>query len=289
MLHYKTGDIFKSDLIPVVTINCVGAMGKGNALQCKRLYPATYKHYRQKCKQGLYKPGQPVLTNIERQLLLFPTKNDWRDPSKYEWIQIGLERIAKNTDKFDGLAIPPLGCGNGGLNWDRVKVMIERTLGTLDNLFEIYQPKEYHVADYKVKFHQYDDNGIHSEIIPHDDSASNTGCRVAITGGRSFNDRTFLFTTLDRIHAAKGITEIIHGGARGADSLGGIWAKQAGIKVTVFPADWNKHGKRAGILRNLEMINERPDYVVAFPGGRGTAHMRETSKAKGIEVIEVNR
>lgn len=81
---------------------------------------------------------------------------------------------------------------------------------------------------------------------------------------------------------------IISGCAKGADSLGEDWAvvNWAGLKR--FPADWNTHGKKAGILRNIQMLEEgKPDLVVAFPGGRGTAHMIEIAKKAGVEVIEV--
>lgn len=116
IIKHTTGNVFDSECIPIVTTNCFGAMGAGVALECKKRYPATYEYYRQKCKEGYYKPGQPVLTSVDHTLLLFPTKDDWRKPSQYQWIKEDLDRIVKNADHFDDLAIPPLGCGNGGLN-----------------------------------------------------------------------------------------------------------------------------------------------------------------------------
>jgi len=141
MIIYKTGNIFESSCqLIVITVNCVGVMGAGIARQCKELFPRTYQQYRRKCQQGEYKPGQPILTNVDRPLLLFPTKNHWRNGSEYAWIEEGLNRIAKNADKFESIAIPPLGCGHGGLNWQRVKTLIERHLGHLEQRIEVYEP-----------------------------------------------------------------------------------------------------------------------------------------------------
>lgn len=116
-INFVKGDIFQSkcELI-TITVNCVGVMGAGIARRCKDLYPATYRHYRAKCQAGKYQPGQPIMTNIDRPLLLFPTKDDWRNDSQYHWIQDGLKRIAENADKFTSIAIPPLGCGHGKLS-----------------------------------------------------------------------------------------------------------------------------------------------------------------------------
>lgn len=89
---------------------------------------------------------------------------------------------------------------------------------------------------------------------------------------------------LDRIRPAK----IIHGGANGADSLAHQYAHISGIPVTVYPADWKKHGRGAGPIRNAQMLTEgKPDLVVAFPGGTGTKDMVTRAKRAGVEVLEV--
>jgi hypothetical protein len=81
---------------------------------------------------------------------------------------------------------------------------------------------------------------------------------------------------------------IIHGVARGADSLSGKWAKANGIDVIEFPANWNKHGKRAGPIRNQQMLDEgKPNVVIAFRGGQGTADMVKRSKSQQFEVREI--
>lgn len=108
--------------------------------------------------------------------------------------------------------------------------------------------------------------------------------RLLVCGGRDYNDRDKVFEVLDLIHRVRTIAEIISGAARGADSLAAEWARSRGVKLTEKPADWKKHGRRAGPLRNLEMLDENPDGVVAFPGGKGTQHMIEISKKKGVPV-----
>ena len=81
---------------------------------------------------------------------------------------------------------------------------------------------------------------------------------------------------------------IISGEADGVDSVAMDWAVCNWTDYEGFPADWDKHGKKAGVLRNIQMLEEgKPDLVVAFPGGRGTAHMVQIAKAAGVEVIEV--
>jgi hypothetical protein len=93
---------------------------------------------------------------------------------------------------------------------------------------------------------------------------------------------------LTAIHKKRGISEIIHGGAKGADLFAGKWATMNGIKETAVPADWNKHGRAAGPIRNQLMLEMKPDGVVAFPGGRGTADMANRAEKSGIKVMRVD-
>ena len=111
--------------------------------------------------------------------------------------------------------------------------------------------------------------------------------RLLVCGGRDFNNQSRVFHVLYKIHEKRPITEIIHGDARGADSLAGRWAQIEHIKETAVPADWDTHGKAAGLLRNQQMLEMKPDGVVAFPGGRGTAHMVRIAKQEGITVMEI--
>lgn len=111
--------------------------------------------------------------------------------------------------------------------------------------------------------------------------------RVLVCGSRTFNDYKLLEETLDAIGQEKEINTIIHGMARGADTLGGEYAKSRGIGVFEFPADWKQWGKRAGPIRNSEMLRVGlPDVVVAFWDGwsQGTHHMIGIAKEAGVEV-----
>lgn len=110
--------------------------------------------------------------------------------------------------------------------------------------------------------------------------------RVLITGGRDFNDRKSLFTALDRLHAKHHFTLLIHGDARGADRLSGEWAEANGVGVLACPADWLRQGRSAGAIRNRQMLDKRPDLVVAFPGGTGTENMVKIARKAGSVIIE---
>ncbi len=82
------------------------------------------------------------------------------------------------------------------------------------------------------------------------------------------------------------VTAVIHGGARGADEGAGMWAESEGIKPTVYRADWRKHGKAAGPIRNRKMLEQgKPDLVVAFQGGKGTANLIEQAREAGVRVL----
>lgn len=113
--------------------------------------------------------------------------------------------------------------------------------------------------------------------------------RVIVCGGRDYSNRAALFATLSSIHATRPIRHLFHGNARGADTLAGEWGNaQSGLSVHPVPADWKKHGKAAGPIRNQNMLGQKPDLVVAFAGGRGTADMIKRSRAAGVEVVEID-
>lgn len=110
-----------------------------------------------------------------------------------------------------------------------------------------------------------------------------SGKRVLVTGGRGYADYAAVARTLFDLNP----DIVAHGGARGADSLADDYCKLNAVPHAVYPADWQLYGKAAGVIRNQQMLNDfKPDLVVAFPGGRGTAHMVSIAKAAGVEVIE---
>jgi YspA, cpYpsA-related SLOG family len=111
--------------------------------------------------------------------------------------------------------------------------------------------------------------------------------KILVCGGRDYADASALNEALDATHREKTITRLIHGAARGADSLAAAWATNRDIPALAFPADWKKDGKAAGFVRNARMLREgRPELVVAFPGGKGTAHMVKLARAAGVSVLE---
>ena len=109
--------------------------------------------------------------------------------------------------------------------------------------------------------------------------------RVLVTGGRDFSDRALLVKVLDTLHERHAFTLLIHGDARGADRLAGGWAEGRGVQVLACPADWAKHGRAAGPIRNGEMLRHEPNLLVAFPGGKGTANMTELAKKAGLRTV----
>jgi hypothetical protein len=112
--------------------------------------------------------------------------------------------------------------------------------------------------------------------------------RILVCGGRDYSDAARLFAMHNAIHHDRAASEVIHGAARGADSLGASWAKSRGIPARAYPADWTKHGKSAGYRRNeLMLADGKPNLVVAFPGWKGTAHMVGLASAAGIPVRKV--
>lgn len=111
--------------------------------------------------------------------------------------------------------------------------------------------------------------------------------RVLVCGGRDYSNRDVVFLKLDSTHRNRHITLLIHGDARGADRLADQWAILRGVQVGRFPANWNKHGKGAGALRNQAMADLKPDLVIAFPGGVGTEDMVQRAMSAGIPVERV--
>ena len=109
--------------------------------------------------------------------------------------------------------------------------------------------------------------------------------RLIIAGGRSYIFDEKDCDTLDIIRDEYDITEVVSGGAKGADTCGELWAEVNEIPVTVFRANWQKHGKIAGHLRNKEMA-DYADAVALFPGGSGTNSMYNLAKRAGLEIFD---
>ena len=149
MLSIVSGDMLKAEAEALVnTVNTVGVMGKGIALQFKEAFPHNNKVYINACKNKQLEPGK-LLAVWDNNMLLgkkliinFPTKTHWRYPSKYEYVEKGLVALVEliKKDGIQSIALPPLGCGNGGLEWPRVKEMISKYLGHLPIEITVFEP-----------------------------------------------------------------------------------------------------------------------------------------------------
>jgi O-acetyl-ADP-ribose deacetylase (regulator of RNase III) len=135
MIEYIEGDIFKSPAQVIVnTVNTMGVMGKGLALEFKQRYPEMFAQYRTACEKKQLTIGKLMLWYApDYWILLFPTKENWRKPSKLEYIEKGLIKFVQTyADKsITSIAFPKLGCGNGELNWDDVRPLMENYLKNL--------------------------------------------------------------------------------------------------------------------------------------------------------------
>lgn len=146
MVTFVEGDIFKSPAqVLTNTVNCVGVMGKGVALEFKNRYPTMFDDYKSKCDQGKVKPGQPYLwENDSAQVLNFPTKRHWKDNSLLQDIEDGLKHLANSYEQMgiQSIAMPALGCGLGGLKWLEVQPLIVKYLGAIPDLdVYVYEPQ----------------------------------------------------------------------------------------------------------------------------------------------------
>lgn len=149
MFKFRTGNILddKSEAV-INTVNCVGIMGKGLAKEVKQRYYDQYIQYHQACKDGSIDIGKLFITetnlNAPRYLIHFPTKTHWRYFSKYEYINAGLIDLVRQIELLNirSIAIPPLGCGNGGLEWYLVLEMIVEAFNNLNHVkVTIYHPE----------------------------------------------------------------------------------------------------------------------------------------------------
>src|SRR5579859_301874 len=118
--------------------------------------------------------------------------------------------------------------------------------------------------------------------------SNRTSIRILVCGGREYADWKTMSDTLWSIHQDTRIGQIIHGGSRGADAMAGRWAVMAGVPALGIEASWKTYGKAAGPMRNQKMLDEgKPDLVIAFPGGPGTADMIRRAEVSGVPVRRI--
>lgn len=149
MIRFERGDILSAKTEALVnTVNCVGVMGRGIALQFKNRYPANFKAYAAACKLGEVQPGRMFVFDRRevvwpRYIVNFPTKRHWRGKSRIEDIISGLESLVREMESRNirSIAIPPLGSGLGGLDWRRVRPLIEQAMSRLEDVeVVVYEP-----------------------------------------------------------------------------------------------------------------------------------------------------
>lgn len=150
MIRYTTGDLLRADVDALVnTVNCVGIMGRGVALQFKKAFPSNFADYKSACDRGEVMPGRMFITRRDalsgpRFIINFPTKRHWKGKSRIEDIESGLDALRSQiqSHSITSIAIPPLGAGLGGLNWSDVRSRIEQRLADLDIDIIVFEPGE---------------------------------------------------------------------------------------------------------------------------------------------------
>jgi len=150
MVEIRSGNILDADAEALVnTVNTVGVMGKGIALQFRQAFPRNYEVYRRACERSEVQPGKMLVVSTDRldnprYVVNFPTKRHWKGKSRIEDIESGLEALVAEIRRLNirSIAIPPLGCGNGGLDWEVVRPMILRAVAAVPEVqVLLYQPR----------------------------------------------------------------------------------------------------------------------------------------------------
>lgn len=151
MIEFKQGDLLEDSAQAIVnTVNCVGVMGRGIALQFKKKFPENFKAYAAACEQGQVRIGRMFVSRNRdmfgpEYIINFPTKRHWRAKSRREDVAAGLDDLVRvlRSKNIQSVAIPPLGCGLGGLDWVEVKALIKEKLAALSGItVRIYEPSD---------------------------------------------------------------------------------------------------------------------------------------------------
>jgi O-acetyl-ADP-ribose deacetylase (regulator of RNase III) len=150
VIHIARGNLLEAPVEALVnTVNCVGYMGKGIALQFKQAFPANFRAYETACRLGQVVPGRMLVHDHgmlirPRYIINFPTKRHWRGKSRMEDVEAGLVALVEEvrTREIRSIAVPPLGCGLGGLDWDEVRPRIEAAFAELPDVdVHLYAPE----------------------------------------------------------------------------------------------------------------------------------------------------
>ena len=193
-MEIKIGNIFESRCLTIVnTVNCVGVMGKGIALEFKKRYPEMFIDYKNKCDLGLVKTGVPYIFENDdgTKILNFPTKDHWRSPSRLSYVIDGLNWFIDNYEKYGitSVAFPPLGCGNGGLAWEVVGPIMYQKLSGLPIEIEIYAPFGINISLIDKEF--LSKNAIEAEVLGKNNQKLNPKWYLILEAIRELNGRTY--------------------------------------------------------------------------------------------------
>jgi O-acetyl-ADP-ribose deacetylase (regulator of RNase III) len=154
MLELKQGNLLEEDAEALVNaVNCVGVMGKGIALQFKQAFPENFQQYKKACDAKVVQPGRMFTVPTgklfnPKYIINFPTKRHWREKSIIEYVQTGLKALMPEVQqlRITSIAIPALGCGNGGLDWLEVKPLIESAFAELPEVkVVVFEPSQSHL------------------------------------------------------------------------------------------------------------------------------------------------
>lgn len=149
-IQAATGDLLQSNVEALVNaVNCVGIMGRGVALQFKQAYPENYRAYVDACKHRQVQPGRMLVHDLgtqtnPRYIINFPTKKHWKEKSELSFIDLGLKALVQEIRerRIKSIALPALGCGLGGLNWEDVYPRIEQSLKDISDLRVVVFPPQ---------------------------------------------------------------------------------------------------------------------------------------------------
>jgi len=157
MIRFTKGNMLEADVEALVnTVNTKGVMGKGIALQFKKAFPDVFSKYKKACDIGEMQIGKVYVCersdNRCHYIIHFPTKNDWKKPSKIEYIKLGLESLLEAVQQYKirSIAIPALGCGQGGLKWERVLPLIQAAFDQVPDVDVILYPPQDAPASHRM-------------------------------------------------------------------------------------------------------------------------------------------
>lgn len=256
MLIYKRTSLLDATTQTVVnTVNCVGVMGKGIAKEFKQRDPMMFAAYKRICDQKLLEPGKLWLWRGSASWILnFPTKKHWRNPSRMDWIEAGLKKFVATYEAqgITEISFPKLGCGNGNLNWDEVRPMMEHYLSDLsipvyvhDFTMDIGLPEHLERLAAEV-----------NDAVPHDLSFSGFLKSLQVIAARS--PTISLDDDLSFRPAFDGNTLHIHANAGSwsfeEDDLRGVWLGLLNGLVTKEKAGWTASAAGMPLLTMMRLL-----------------------------------